>query len=243
MNISISHPKPTINNEAAQLLAILRDCGIDSVWQDPETRLLSFYLRNTLETTSDIRSEIGSNTYGHFVRQVSRLRQHQYIGPGKDIRHWFLRYADPRLLKEALQTSARENLNKPAVTVTYNEQHPGFSQDHADFEKLMTLYMLDSFPRQIWYNHDLLVNRLNYYEYFRHRHGDTSLLNAFRQSIMRHEAKNLAGAIKYSSRNGKKPRAKTVCLRRYLNMTSYNRLRVIRYYQYTLAQQKAEDAQ
>ena len=242
MNIALSLPKPTISTEAAQLLAILRDCGIDSVWQGPETKLLSFYLRNTPESVNDIISEIGHDTYRHFLRQVSFWRRCPQLGRDKNVGHWFLRYADGSLLKQALQTSARENLNTPAVTVIYNEQHPGFAQDHADFEKLMILFVLESFPREIWHNQDFLINRLNYYEYFRQKHGDTPMLTTFRRSIMRKEAENLADAIKYAGRNRKKLKAKTACLGKYIKMTSYNRLRVMRYYLHTLAQQDSGPA-
>lgn len=230
MNIAHSFPKPTISTEAAQLLSILRDCGIDSAWRDPDTKLLSFYLRNTPDSSDDIKSEIGRSSYSHFVRQTTFWWEYPQLDPAKNVRHWFLRYADGGLLKQALQTSAREDLNTPAVTVEYNEQHPGYARDHTDFAKLMTLFILDDFPREIWHNQSFLINRLNYYQYFQHKHGDTPMLNAFRRSIMRKEAQNLSDAIANMGVDRKKLKPKTVSLGKYINMSSYDKLRLMRYY-------------
>lgn len=236
MNMALQLHKSTISTEAAQLLAILRDCGIDSVWQNPEMKLLSFYFQNTPESVNHIKSEIGDDTYGQFLRQTKYSWKYPQFGPQISVRNWFLRYADGSLLMQALQTSARENLKTPAVTVIYNEQHPGFAQDHADFAKLMTLFMLENFPRQIWHDQSFLINRLNYYEYFLQKYGDIPMLKAFRRSIMRKEAKNLAHAIKKSGHDQKNLKAKTACLDKYEKMTSHDRLRVMRYYGHTLAQ-------
>jgi hypothetical protein len=233
MHNAISTPTATINTEAAQLLAILRDCGIDSVWQNPETKLLSFYLRNTPESDDHIKAEIGHSAYTLFVQQTTLGWDYPHFGQELSIRHWFLRYADGSLLKQALQTSARENLNTPAAQVTYNEQHPGFAQDHAEFDRLVTLFILENVQREIWHNQNFLINRLNYYQYFQQKHGNTPLLNAFRRSIMRREAENLAVAIADMGGDRKKLKSKTVSYGKYINMTSYDRLRVMRYYVYT----------
>lgn len=239
MNIALSFPKPTISAEAAQLLSILRDCGIDSVWREPDTKLLSFYLRNTPDSGDDIKAEIGRSSYAHFVRQTTFWWKYPQLDPEINVRHWFLRYANGGLLKQALQTSARDDLNTPAVTVKYNEQHPGYAQDQADFAKLMTLFMLDDFPRGISHNHIFLINRLNYYQYFQHKHGDTPMLNAFRRSIMRKEAQNLADAIADMGGDRRKLKPKTVSLGKYTNMSSYDRLRIMRYYWHTVEQQNS----
>lgn len=237
MNIALQVPKPTISAEAAQLLAILRDCGIDSVWRNSETKLLSFYLCNTTDNANDIKSEIGYENYALFLKHATFLWKYPQFGQEISIRHWFLRYADGSLLKQALQTSAREDLNTPAAKVAYNQQHPGFANDHADFAKLVTLLMLENFSDEIHHNHDFLVNRLNYYEYFRQQYGDIPLLNAFRRSIMRKEAENLADVKDYARVNGKQMKPKTGCTQKYINMTSYDRLRLIRYYRFVLAQE------
>jgi hypothetical protein len=236
MNMALQLHKSTISTEAAQLLAILRDCGIDSIWQDPEMKLLSFYLQNTPESVNHIKSEIGDDTYGQFLRQTKHSWKYPQLGHQINVRYWFLRYADGSLLMQALQTSARENLKTPAVTVIYNEQHPGFAQDHADFAKLITLFMLENFPRHILHDQRFLINRLNYYEYFRQKHGDLPLLKAFRRSVMRKEAENFAYAIERSGHDQKNLKAKTTCLEKYNKMASHERLRVMRYYWHTLAQ-------
>jgi hypothetical protein len=242
MYIAISFPRPSISTEAAQLLSILRDCGIDSIWRDPETKLLSFYFRNTPDSDNDIKAEIGRSSYADFVRRATFWWDYPQFGPEINVRHWFLRYADGGLLKQALQTSARDDLNTPAVTVKYDEQHPRYALDQADFAKLMTLFMLDNFPRQISHNHSFLINRLNYYQYFQQKHGDIPMLNAFRRSIMRKEAQNLAYAIADMGGDRKKLKAKSVSLGKYLKMSSYDRLRIMRYYLHIVKQQESAPA-
>lgn len=238
MNIAIPTPKHNISVEATQLLAILRDCGIDQVWKNPETNLLSFYLRNTPETTKEIKSEIGRNSYRFFVNEMTSWWKYSLTRPEVDIKNWFLSHADGRQLNQALRTSARESLNMPALKVTYDAHHPGFAQDHADFEKIVTLFLLEDFPKNFVYDQDFLINRLNYYEYFRQQHGDIPVLKAFRRSIMRKEAENLANLKKNPLTKGKPLKPKTACTSKYIRLTSYDRLRLMRYYRFTIFNSK-----
>lgn len=239
MNIAFPNTKHNISVEATQLLAILRDCGIDQVWTNPETNLLSFYLRNTSEITKEIKSEIGKTSYRFFVDEMTFGYRYHMLYPERDIRKWFLSYADGRQLNQALRTSARENLNTPALQVTYDENHPGFARDHADFEKIVTLFLLEDFPKNFAYDQDFLINRLNYYEYFRQQHGDIPVLKAFRRSIMRKEAENLAKLKKNPLAKGKPLKPKTACTGKYIRMTSYDRLRLMRFYRYIASNSKS----
>ncbi len=238
MNVALPTLSPKINTEAAQLLAILRDCGIDRVWKNPETNLLAFYLRNSEENDADIRSEIGYFTYAGFVKQITYWWMYQELGSELTELYWFLRYADGSLLKQALQTSARENLYMPSKKLVYNEQHPGFAKDDADFGKIVTLFLLEGFPREIHYRHDYLISRLNYYQYFQQQHGDIAILNSFRRSLTRKESKNLSEIIRQSGRIIIPFEPNTTCAKRYAKMTSYDRLRLMRYYRFVMARQE-----
>jgi hypothetical protein len=68
MNIALPTQSTKINVEAGQLLAILRNCGIDKIWKNPNTNLLSFFLRNSEENENNIRSEIGYDSYANFIK-------------------------------------------------------------------------------------------------------------------------------------------------------------------------------
>ena len=239
MNIVIPNPKHNITVEATQLLVILRDCGIDQVWENPATNLLSFYLRNTPETTKEIKYEIGRTSYRFFVNEMTSWWKYSLTRPEVDVKNWFLHYADGSQLSQALRTSARENLNTPALKVTYDAHHPGFARDHADFEKIVTLFLLEDFPKNFVYDQDFLINRLNYYEYFRQQHGDIPVLKAFRRSIMRKEAEKLANLKKNPLAKGKPLKPKTACTGKYISMTSYDRLRLMRYYRFTASNSKS----
>lgn len=239
MNIAIPTPKHKISVEATQLLAILRDCGIDQVWNDPETKLLSFYFRNTPQTARSIQSEIGSYSYRFFVNEMTSRWKYSIPYLEADVLKWFLTYAESRQLTQALRASARENLNTPALKVTYDAHHPGFAQDHIDFEKIVTLFLVEDFPKNFAHNQDILINRLNHYEYFRQQHGDIPALKAFRRSIMRKEAGNLANLKKNPLAKGKPLKPKTACTGKYINMTSYDRLRLMRYYRFTGSNSKS----
>ena len=239
MNITNSTPKHNISVEATQLLAILRDCGIDQVWNDPETHLLSFYLRNTPQAARGMQSEIGRSSYRFCVNQMTSAWKYSLTCPEVDIKNWFLTYADSSHLSQALRTSAQENLNTPALTVTYDKHHTGVAKDHADFEKVVTLFLLENFPTKFPYDQEILINRLNYYEYFRQQHGDIPVLKSFRGSIMRKEAGNLARLKEHPLTNGKPLKPKTACTSKYISMTSYDRLRFMRYYRFTVSSSKS----
>ena len=118
MSTAISIPKSTISVEAAQLLAILRDCGIDGIWKNDEMNLLSFYLKNTKNNDDDnIRFDIGCAAYSFLTNQAAPNRKYLEIGYETDMRFWFLQYADSRLLSQSLRSSAQENLGHPAVKI------------------------------------------------------------------------------------------------------------------------------
>lgn len=232
MNIARPIQTQTISTEAAQLLAILRDCGIDSVWQHPEAKLLAFYLRNTPVDAKDIRLEVGRANYANFFSHVSCQWTYPRLGIETSVRYWFLKYANGRLLKQALQVSAQEDLNTPSALVVYDEQHPNFAQDEKDFGKIITLMALENFPNQIFGNQDHLINHLNYYQHFERHYGRTRLLYAFRRSIMRKEANNVAHHRRLAAAKGKEFKAKTPGARQYLKLNSYERLRLLRHYQW-----------
>jgi hypothetical protein len=232
MNIAYTPPKPMLNDEAVKLLGILRDCGIDNVWQQKETKLLSFYLRNTPDSTNCIKSEIGFKTFLQFLHYTSIVSLHSDFTHGTNIRNWFLRYANSGLIKQALQISARENLNTPVVKITYDEHHIGYAQDHADFERLITLFMLENFPKKPSPSHNFLINRISYYEYFTDKYGETDVLKVLRRSIMRKEAHCLQ-VLKYNTGSyGNSVNLKTTCWQKYIKMTSYDRIRFLRYYNF-----------
>jgi len=230
MNIALPTQSTKINVEAGQLLAILRDCGIDKIWKNPNTNLLSFFLRNSEENENNIRSEIGYDSYANFIKQVRYSWKYQELGSEIIELYWFLRYADGSLLKHALQTSARENLNTTSKKIIYNEQHSEFAKDDADFGKIVILFLLESFPTEIHYSQDYLINRLNYYQFFQQQHGDIAILKTLRRSLVRKELEYLQEIKKHFGGIGKSLKPKTACTRRYINMTSYDRLRFMRYY-------------
>jgi hypothetical protein len=232
MNIALPIQTQKISTEAAQLLAILRDCGIDNVWLHPEAKLLAFYLRNTAVDAKNIRLEIGPANYANFVNHVSCQWTYAQRGPEISVRHWFLKYANGHLLKQALQVSAQENLNTPPALVVYDEQHPDFARDEKEFGKRTTLLILEDFPTQIFYNQDYLINQFNFLQHFQRQHGDTRMLYSFRRSIMRKEANNVAHLRKSAATNGKELKPKTSGASQYLKLNSYDRLRLMRYYQF-----------
>jgi hypothetical protein len=239
MNIALPIQTQKISTEAAQLLAILRDCGIDILWQDPETNLLSFFLQNSEPNTNDIRFEIGHDSYAHFVKQVTYRWKYPELGAELDVLHWLLRNADGSVLRQALQVSAQENLNTKSTKLEYNEHSPGFERDHKDFRKIVTLFTIENFPTEIHFSHDFLISRLNYYEHFLHQHGNIKILKAFKKSIMRKESDNLADAERICRPCGKLLNPKTTCAAKYVNMMSYDRIRFMRYYR--LAMKKYKD--
>jgi len=241
MNIIPPTQAIKISAEAAPLLAILRDCGIDKIWENPETNLLAFYLRHSEENQNDIRSEIGSECYAIFVKQVTYWWMYQDLGSEITELHWFLRFGDGILLKQALQASARENQNLPSKKLTYNDQHPGFERDDEDFSKITVLFLLENFPKEIHYAHDCLINSLNYYQYFQQQYGNIAILKAFRNSLIRKESKNLSEIMRQSGGIVNLFNPKTACAKRYMHMTSYDRLRFMRYYRFVIANQVNEE--
>lgn len=243
MNTAISIPKSTISVEAAQLLAILRDCGIDGIWKNDEMNLLSFYLKNTKKNDDDnIRFDIGYAAYSFFTNQAAPNRKYLEIGYETDMRFWFLQYADSRLLSQSLRSSAQENLGHPAVKIVYDVNHPSYKRDHSEFGHLITLLMLENTSLVVDYYHKFLIERLNYYEHFKQQYGDAPILKILRRSLMRKELKLLEDAMDMARSRGKPLTTKTAGTRKYLNMISYDRIRLLRYYNFTLSNQDSGEA-
>lgn len=243
MNTAISIPKSTLSVEAAQLLAILRDCGIDGIWRNDEMNLLSFYLKNTKNNDDDnIRFDIGYAAYSFFINQAAPNRKYLEIGYETDMRFWFLQYADSRLLSQSLRSCAQENLGHPAVKIVYDVNHPSYKRDHSEFGHLITLLMLENTSLVVDYYHKFLIERLNYYEHFKQQYGDAPILKTLRRSLMRKELKLLEDTMDMARSKGKPLTTKTAGTRKYLNMISYDRIRLLRYYNFTLSNQDSGEA-
>jgi hypothetical protein len=73
---------------------------------------------------------------------------------------------------------------------------------------------------------------MTYYELLVQRHGDAPVLHALRRSIMRKEVNVINDFKRNTAAKGKKLRGKTSGATKYLTMTSYNRLRLMRYYKF-----------
>lgn len=229
MNITHSFPKPTISADAAQLLAILRDCGIDSVWQNPGAQLLSSYLRNTPDSDADIKAEIGRKRYLEQITSSTSLPRETQTSL---ILRWLLTNADGCLLNQALRVSAQEDLKTLPKAIIYDEHSQIFAQDDADFSKLVMLLILECFPNPLWYGQETQFECLTYYQYFRAQYGNSKTLQSFRKSIVKQESGTFAKFAKISKARGKVARPKTACARKYFDMPSYDRLRLMRYYKF-----------
>jgi hypothetical protein len=230
MNMAFTPSTPTTNQEVAQLLAILRDCGVDSIWQNPESKLLSFYLQNTPNNALNIRGEIGRRSYASFIKLTTAWWKNYQYQPTVTIRRWFVRYADSVLINQALRISAQENLTTPTKAVIYDENNKEFIRDEADFSKLVTLLTIEGFPTQIWHDQDIQFIHLTYYQYFRQQYGNSKTLQCFRRSIVRRESSRLNRLIKFSKERNGQLNLKTTGTKKYMAMSAYDRLRLMRYY-------------
>lgn len=229
MNIALSFPKPTISAEAEQLLSILRDCGIDSVWQNPGAQLLSIYLRNTPYSGDDIKAEIGREGYLQQIRSSTFLPRGV---PTRPILKWLLTNADGSLLNQALRMSAQEDLNTSPKAIIYDEHSQIFAQDDADFSKLVMLFMLECFPNPLWYGQETQFEYLTYYQYFREQYGNSKTLQSYRRSVVRKESETFAEFKRIARARGGELKLKTACAKKYFGMPSYDRLRLMRYYKF-----------
>ena len=158
------------------------------------------------------------------------------------MRFWFLQYADSRLLSQSLRSSAQENLGHPAVKIVYDVNHPSYKRDHSEFGHLITLLMLENTSLVVDYYHKFLIERLNYYEHFKQQYGDAPILKILRRSLMRKELRLLEDAMDMARSKGKPLTTKTAGTRKYLNMISYDRIRLLRYYNFTLSNQDSGEA-
>lgn len=243
MNTALSIPKSAISVEAAHLLAILRDCGIDGIWKNDELNLLFYYLKHAKHNDDDnIRLTVGYAAYSFFTNQAAPNRKYLQIGYEADMRYWFLEYADGNLLLQSLQAAAQENLGQPSVKIVYDVNHPSYERDHSEFAHLITLLMLENTSLNVDYYHQFLIERLNYYEHFKQQYGDAPILKALRRSLMRKELKLLEDAMDMARAKGKPLTTKTAGTRKYLSMISYDRIRLLRYYNFTLSNQDSGEA-
>jgi len=204
MNIAFPSPTSTTDQEVMQLLAILRDCGIDEIWQFPDMKLISFYLQNTAHNANDIKEEIGQENYGLLIKSATYMSRSNLNLTRFRVQVWFLNHANGVLLNQALRISAQENLSTPAKTITYDQNNQEFSRDDADFSKLVTLLMIEQFPTQMWGDQDIQVNRLTYYQNFKKQYGNSKTLQSFRRSIVQRESSCLTRLIKYANESGRK---------------------------------------
>ena len=232
MNIAFPSPNSTSDQEVMQLLAILRDCGIDEIWQFPDMKLISFYLRNTAHNANDIKAEIGQENYGLLIKSATCMSKSCLNITTLRMRKWLLKHANGYLLNQALRISAQENLNTPAKTIAYDQNNEEFDHDTEDFAKLVTLLTIEQFPNQMWWDQIAEYNRLTYYQYFRRQYGNSTTLQAFRRSIVSRESGCLHQVMNSAKQKGRQLKPKTSGARKYMEMPAFDRLRLMRYYHF-----------
>lgn len=242
MNIAFTSPTSTTDQDVIQLLTILRDCGIDEIWQFPNLKLISFYLQNTAHNTNDIKTEIGQENYALLIKYAASMSRSNLNITEFNVRNWFLNHANGCLLNQALRISAQQNLNTPAKAIIYDEHSKEFVRDDKDFSKIVTLLMIEQFPTQIWYDHAAEYSRLTYYQYFRQEYGNSKTLQAFRRSMLQRESNCLKQVIKSAKEKGRQLTPKTADARKYMEMPAFDRLRLMRYYQFVTAKQVGDMA-
>jgi hypothetical protein len=220
-----------ISDDAQLLLSVLQDCGLAQIWETPQLKVLSHYLKTTDET-EDIRATLGSGVFSYFIKQAHPSKEFANPKPHEDVLFWLLRYADGTELTQALRSSLFVQAVSSPLEVQYNEQHPGYNRDKADFEKLAFLMQLEGFPSNLQLVEDYLVYRASWLEVLEARYGKAKILQKLRRSITSCQS----GSIRRRRIPNKPLKGKTTGAKKFLELSSFDKVRLMRYYRYIVTE-------
>ena len=228
-----------LSTEIETLHDILCDCGVQRLWSNPKLHLLKFYLQNC-GTEENIRECLGKGIFAYLFKQAASQQSYpQEKDIVEDVLCWLLKNADGYELKQALRKSALQSSPSTVLQANFDRSHPNFERDHAEFEKLVTLMVIEGFPADFRLIREEAVKRLTCYEILHHRHGDTPILRKMRKSINQSEARVFAAEIAYrSGKKGARLEGKTTCAKKFLELSYWDRLRLIRYYRFLESETK-----
>jgi len=237
MNVTSNMQTQFLNPEIETLHDILCDCGINQLWSNPKLRVLKFYLQNC-DADEHMRECLGPGIFWNLVKPAKPKSSPLETNIVHDVLFWLLKNADGYELKQALRKSAMQMSPCTVLQANFDRSHPNFARDHAEFEKLVTLMVIEGFPADFGLVREHAVQRLTCYELLHLRHGDTPILRKLRKSINRSEARVLA--IQKTYHLGKKAtlKGKTTCAKKFLALSYWDRIRLMRYYRFVVAETK-----
>lgn len=236
MNLISTVQTWSLNPEIETLHDILCDCGVHRLWSNPKLRVLKFYLQNC-DTHENIRECLGQGIFSYFLKQAKTEFWQNEKNCFDDVLFWLLRFADGHDLKQALRKTVMQKHTNAVLQAGFDRSHPSFVRDHAEFEKLVTLMVIEGFPADFGLVRDQAVQRLTCYEILHHRHGDAPILRKMRKSINQSEARVFAAEMAFHlGKKGAVPKGKTTCSKKFLELSYWDRLRLMRYYRFVVSE-------